>query len=113
MLREFKRIFDARHDFNDSDLEILQDRYPAVEFIDIPAAWIIAIDEMLCGMRYHNPVVTVRQAFGQLVVEFSRSPEMQEFIDRYQPYVAVAERKVYEADRDLYEQFGIDPGEED
>jgi len=112
MFKEFKRIFDARHDFNDSDLETLQDRHPSIKFINIPTAWIVAVDEMLCRMRYQNPVVTVRQEFGQLIVEFSGNPELQCFIDRYQPCITIAERKIYEADRDLYEQFGIDPGED-
>jgi len=110
-LEEFKKIFDDRHEFGDSDLEILQDRYSAIEFVNIPTAWIIAIDTMLSGMRYYNHVTQVRQEYGQLLVEYDNNPEAQTHIDRYQPYVTIAERKIYEADRDLYQQFNIQPGE--
>jgi hypothetical protein len=63
-LEEFKKIFDSRHDFNDPDLVILKERHPSVNFISVPAAWIIAIDEMLCRMRYNNPVIEIKQEFG-------------------------------------------------
>jgi hypothetical protein len=36
---------------------------------------------------------------------------MQTYIDKYQPFAVILERKIYEADVDLYEQFGIVIGE--
>ena len=108
LLYNFKKIFDARHDFNDSDIEVLKGRYPQIRFINIPTAWIVVIDEMLCSMRYHNPIVAVKQEFGQLIIDFSNDPEYQKYIDQYQKYITVAENKVFNIDKDLYVLFGID-----
>jgi hypothetical protein len=112
-LEEFKKIFDSRHDFNDSDLEILFERYPTVEFKNIPTAWIISVDEFLCKTKYHNPIISISQEFGQIIIQYNKNPEHQEFIDKYQAYAVVLERKIYEADKDLYQQYGIKIGEFD
>lgn len=67
-LLETKNEFDHRHEFGDDDLDILSDRWPNVKFINIPSAWIWVIDEMLCTLRYDNPIKEIRQEFGQLII---------------------------------------------
>jgi hypothetical protein len=101
-VRVIKKSFDARHDFDDEDMELLRERHSAVEFYDIPTAWIVPIDEMLCLMRLRNPVEAVRQVEGELVVVFKLGTP-KERLDKYQRIVQAAENKIYDIDRDLRE----------
>ena len=68
LLNDVKPTFDYRHDFEGEDIQTIKERWPNVTFHNIPLAWIIPIDEMLCRLRYDNPIYEVRQEFGHLVV---------------------------------------------
>lgn len=98
LLEEVKKEFSIRHDFEDDDLDILKERWSNIIFKNIPAAWIIIIDEMLCLLRYNNPIKEIHQEFGQFITLFSRelNPKQQQIIKR-------AEISIYNIDKDLYE----------
>lgn len=98
-LLEFKSTFDYRHEFEDDDLEVLKERWPNVGFHNIPTSWIIAIDEMFCKLRYHNPIHEIRQEFGQLVIihdelKFGQAGIIQE-----------AENKIKAIDIDIHKEL--------
>jgi hypothetical protein len=92
--------FKERHDFDSEDLSLLFERHPAVKFHDIPEAWIIPIDEMLCSVRYDNPFSEVRQVDGLLVVSIKDGIERTE-LAKYKEIISAADYKIYNIDRDL------------
>lgn len=95
-LLAYKEEFDDRHAEDDQeDLATLQERWPSVKFHNIPVAWIVILDTMLCRMRYSNPVREVRQEFGQLIVIHGPLRASQEKIIRE------AEQEIYAIDADL------------
>lgn len=99
MLYKLKKDFDERHDFCDDDIEVLKGRWPEVSFHNIPAAWIIPIDQMLCRMRYHNQIKEIRQDFGQFIVIHNKlRPNHEKILKR-------AEQEIYEIDVDLQKQL--------
>lgn len=94
-LYDVKKIFDERHDFEAEDIQTLYERWPEVDFYNIPVAWIVPIDTMLARMRYYNPVIQVRQEFGQLIVIHNELTENQRKI------IWVAEKEISKIDEDL------------
>lgn len=96
-LKSFKKEFDYRHDFEDSDLDILKERWPDVEFSNIPASWIIPVDEMMASFRYSNPIKKVWQSHGQLIVEADILTDIE------MKKIEACEKKLKKVDIDLYE----------
>ena len=94
-LLTFKKEFDLRHEFQSEDLTTLKERWPNVKFVNIPEAWILILDTMLCKLRYHNPVRVIRQDYGQLVV--LHDPLRQ----RQQKIISDAEEAIYAIDEDI------------
>jgi len=92
--------FEERHDFNSEDLGLLFERHPSVKFFDIPEAWIIPIDEMLCLVRYANPFNEVRQVDGLLVVSIKNGIKEID-LAKYKKIVSAADYKIYNIDSDL------------
>lgn len=97
ILETMKKRFDERHDFDKKEIAILQERWPSVDFMNIPTAWIFPIDELMGRMRYNNPFKKIRQEFGQLVVEHGELNEKQQKI------LVALEKKLYKIDEDLRE----------
>jgi len=102
-LQEFHKEFKDRHDFEDDDLELLQDRHPKTQITNIPIAWIIIIDELLCRDRKVNKIKAIDQSYGFIVINYRGDSSVSE---RLGWAVEDAERKVRELDIDLYEKYG-------
>ncbi len=94
-LLAIKKAFDERHDYSSEDLSVLQERWPEVKFVNIPDAWILILDTMLCRLRYDNPVREIRQEYGQLVVLHKPLRKRQKEV------IQQAERQIYAVDADL------------
>lgn len=100
-LNQRKKEFDHRHDFDDEDLKILQERHPGVEIKNIPTAWIVIVDELLCAFRYNNAITSVEQHFGHLCVSLKNRPEDQGRFKTYRKTIAHYEEKIRAIDLDL------------
>jgi len=100
-LISYKETFDFRHDFDSEDLDTLRERWPSITFHNIPDAWILLIDEMLCAMRYSLRIAEIRQEFGQLIVlpngKLSNS---------HQQLLAAFEAAIYKIDADISRELG-------
>lgn len=88
--------FNDRHEFDDSDIEILKERWPGINFQKIPSAWIVSIDEMLSAMRYDNPIYEIRQEFGHLIILSKPLKPNQKLI------IEQVEKALYLIDADLH-----------
>lgn len=93
---EIEKEFDYRHEFDDSELDILIERWPSVKFSRIPLAWIIIIDDMLSRLRYNKPIYEIRQEFGHLII-LSRP-----LSDNQRKIIQHAEEQLYLIDTDLH-----------
>jgi hypothetical protein len=106
-LAEFKKAFNYRHDFEDSDMQILHERHPSVRFSNIPVAWLVPIDEMLCRFKYNQAVQSVCQEYGQLIVVFKNRPKDRERFTEYQSIVDECGGKLKLIDIDLHVRMEI------
>lgn len=98
-LLDMSQIFHERHNFDDEDLQLLKERWPTVEFENIPNAWIIPIDEMLFRLRYNNPIIKITQYYGQPVIYHS------ELNDKQRRIIKRAEQDLKQIDEDLNMEF--------
>ncbi len=103
-LERFKRVFDSRHDFNDSDLCVLRNKFPRVKIKNIPTAWILLIDDML--QKCNKDISGVDQYFGQLVISFNVTAD-QDSIQSTKKIVDKTEEKIREIDKDLHKTHGF------
>lgn len=87
------REFNHRHDFNDSDLDVLKQKFPSVSFRNIPQAWIIVIDDLLQTIWPNVKVIS--QEFGELCIQWVNDPVGLK-------HVAHAEKRLYMIDADLH-----------
>ena len=96
-LERYSKVFNMRHeeDFDNDDIEILKERWPNIYFHDIPASWIVPIDEMLGRLRYSNLVQEIRQDYGQLVIIHTATRE------NHLKIIGLAEKLIKEIDGDL------------
>ena len=101
LIKGFKNEFDRRHDFEDSDLAVLKNRYPEVEIKNIPTAWIILVDELLYAFRCSNAITSVEQHFGHLCVGLKNRPEDKSKFETYRKTIAYYEEKIRATDLDL------------
>jgi hypothetical protein len=85
-LNNFKINFDNRHNFNDSDLNILKERFPKIKLKNIPTAWIIPIDEFLSKFRYNQLITEINQFFGFPIISFNKKLNVKEqkIVDKFQ-----------------------------
>lgn len=109
-LDTFKKEFDYRHDFEDSDMQLLCERHSDIQFSNIPAAWILPVDEMLCKFKYNEVAKAVRQEYGQLVVVLKSRPADQGRYSKYRSIVDECEQKLKSIDMDLHICMEIDRG---
>ncbi|MFA5757962.1 MAG: hypothetical protein WC942_01095 [Clostridia bacterium] len=65
---EFSEIFNHRHDFNCTDINILSDKYTNIIFKNIPEAWILEIDKFLSLIKQPKKIFKISQEFGFLVI---------------------------------------------
>lgn len=110
LLDSFREQFLARHDFEDSDIDIFINRWKnKAYFNSIPLAWILPLDTMMFELNKRNYVVrSVVQEYGQLIVTVpadSNAPNAFKIID-------VVKGKIKNIDKDLYSLFDIDIGKE-
>ncbi len=92
--------FDKRHDFDSEELNILYERHPFIKFQNIVESWIVPIDQMLCSMRYDNPISEVRQINGRLIVLFKEDINRNK-IDLYNKIIQICDIAIFNIDRDL------------
>lgn len=105
LLDSFYQQFLARHDFEDSDLDVFLNRWKnKAIFKDIPVAWIIPLDSMMFELNKNDYIVnSVCQEFGQLIV---LAPLNTDFIHA-DKIIQIAVKKVEAIDKDLYSLFDI------
>ena len=98
--------FISRHIFQDQDLQLLKDKYPNVEFSNIPKAWILSIDQMLEDIYNVEPnlKLSVKQVLGFLVVD--KIPHDPQFSFNYEYILKNCEKMVYQLDLDLHADVG-------
>jgi len=89
-LISYKETFDFRHDFDSEDLDTLRERWPSITFHNIPDAWILLIDEMLCAMRYSLRIAEIRQKLS----------------NSHQQLLAAFEAAIYKIDADISRELG-------
>lgn len=92
-----KLQFDERHDFESEDFSNLKKRFPHCKFTNVPEAWIIIIDEMLCSMREPGTIREIRQEYGQLIIEFRDGFNLPD----NRKHIEEAESKIYRLDKDI------------
>jgi hypothetical protein len=95
-LFQYKKEFDMRHEFDESEMDVLRERFPWITISNIPISWIIAIDIMLCRFRYSSLIKGVDQQYGQLILSFLKDPEQQHL-----DVIAKVEAKLKAIDVDL------------
>jgi len=95
-LFEYKKIFDSRHEFNESETDVIRERYPSVCISNIPVAWIVLIDEMLGKFRCSDLIKSVGQEYGQLIILFSREPEA-----KHKEIIEKVEQAIRDIDKDM------------
>lgn len=98
-LIDIKKHFDKRHDFDDSDLFLLKEKHKSVNIVNIPTAWIIPIDKLLCRFASNQVIKEVSQQFGQLIVVFKNIPQDQ--FNSYKKIIAEFEYIICNIDKDL------------
>jgi hypothetical protein len=100
-----RKEFEARHDFEDGDLQILKNKYPNTNLKQIPIAWIIEIDSLLAKVYSENPnaISTVKQECGLLCVSFRNNQGK-----KYAKLVEKTLKRLQNLDKDLYEQQEYD-----
>lgn len=99
--QSFVKEFEKRHDFQTSEVTVLESHFPNTKFRNIPEAWIWCIDQMLERIYKidSKAITSVYQLFGLLCVEPSRrSPKIDEIISEY-------EKKMYFIDMDLRKEI--------
>lgn len=102
VLEKFVQEFNRRHDFEDSDIDILKERHPNIEFQDIPVAWIVIIDQALSRLRYKKEKIkSVRQEYGQLIFQF----DLEVFTPKTAEIIHHMHEQIKKIDKDLYENF--------
>jgi hypothetical protein len=96
--------FNERHDFEDEDLKVLQQRHPNIQFNNIPTAWIINIDEMLSRIDDIDPtfIISVSQNKTSLCIK-TRNNEIPS--GRIKDIIAASYNEISDLDGDLNEQF--------
>lgn len=113
LLEQFKEEFIKRHDFYSDELNVLFSKWQGkTTFRDIPEAWIIPIDTMLCELNEQNFFpIEVEQIFGQLYVNFGSKAEGftddQEVV--YKLIINKTVKQIKLIDEDLYLYLDIDP----
>lgn len=108
-LLKYAEEFWNRHDFSYEELKTLSERHPSVKVsLNIPVAWIIPIDELLCRFRYNQVIDEIGQEFGQLIVRFKNRPEDQEKLSKYKDVVEEYEKRIREIDRDIAKEHGLE-----
>lgn len=95
-----------RHDFEDSDLNLLQSKYPDVLFSNIPQAWILPIDNMLEDIYSVDPEIklSVKQMFGFLIID--EIPHNPDFLHTFKEIINSCEKLIYQLDLDLHNEIG-------
>ena len=100
-LFEFKKEFDKRHDFESSDLNYLYKKYSNIVFSNIPYAWVINIDDMLCELP-HTSIAEIRQDFGQPIFILKNKEEKE----KYQSILNKFDKALRYIDKDLHQLYG-------
>lgn len=96
MLWDIQKEFNKRHNFNDEDIGLLKERWSEITFHNIPLAWVFPLDEMLCKLRYNNPIYEIRQEFGQLII---LSHQLK--YKNHKVIIKKTEQAIYNIDKDL------------
>ena len=107
-LESNKKAFDARHDFEDEDITLLKERHPSVEIINVPTAWVLPIDYMLCDFRHSDAIRRVEQCFGQLCITFKNRQDDQGRFEKYKVVISKYEEMIREIDADLSLDFKVE-----
>lgn len=90
---EFSKIFSDRHSFDGEDVQILKNKFPNIQFNNIPDAWILGIDRLLRKTRYAG-IVSIAQRNGFLFIS-ARNDILSEYIEE-------VEQEIYSLDADLH-----------
>lgn len=102
ILEIFTREFNKRHDFEDSDIDLLKERHPNIKFHAIPVAWVIVIDQVLSRLRYKKEKIrSVSQEYGQLIFQF----DLDTFTPKTAEIIRHMHDQIKQIDKDLYDQF--------
>jgi hypothetical protein len=119
ILKYAKEFWD-RHDISYEELKTLSDRHPSVKInFNIPVAWIVLVDELLCRFRYNQVIEEIGQEFGQLIVVLKKDalllkdrdrnrPEDQGQLIKYKEVVEQYDRRIREIDIDLAKKYGLE-----
>lgn len=96
LLSQIKKEFDYRHDFESDDLDLLNNRFPTICFLNIPVDWICLIDNLLTNISSLDRIKEVRQEFGQLIIinNYSLTETDRNLIEYYS-------KKITNSDMDL------------
>jgi hypothetical protein len=97
-LNSFAKEFIFRHEFNDSDINVLKSKNKNIKFQNIPKAWIVIIDSMLSKIK--SKIKLVSQHCGFLVVDWMEQPNQCDL-----DVIKIAEYKLYQADYDLHKRY--------
>ena len=98
-LLALKKEFDKRHEFDTEDVKYLYKRYPKIKFSNIPLAWVINIDDLLCDLP-HSIISEIRQDFGQPIFIF------KDDLSKYKSKIDECERRLLSIDKDLHKLYG-------
>jgi hypothetical protein len=106
VLDSFYEQFIARHDFEDSDIDIFINRWKKkATFKNIPLAWIIPLDSMMFELNKKEYIVkSVTQEYGQLVVIVPMDNNSLKAIN----IIEITRKKIEKIDEDLYSLFNVD-----
>jgi hypothetical protein len=97
--------FNSRHDFDSSDISVLEKNFNGVTFENIPAAWIVPLDDLLSKLNLIVPkeVIKVYQNYGLLSIEF-KSNIINEYINTL---INETQEELSEIDKDIWEDYNF------
>jgi hypothetical protein len=88
--------FYERHDFNESEINVLRKHFPNTEFEFIPVGWIYKIDTLLRCIK-KSKIKKVQQLFGYLVLIGYVHPDERSIIED-------TEKQLYFIDKDIFNE---------
>jgi len=103
-LHGFKNIFDNRHDFNESETNILRSNWPNINFYNIPLAWIYPIDMMLYKLNSNqdtDAIKEIRQDYGHISFIITDNYNKEQ----YYQILSAAKDMIYTIDRDIHNEL--------
>jgi len=100
-LQKLEKEFSYRHDFGDSDLNVLGCKYPNIRFNQIPTAWIILLDMMLEKISDCKFISSITQMSGILCVDV-----VSELSAESDLAISICKKKIEKIDLDLWQDIG-------